>query len=595
MQTRHVGSVWVLGSLLLLAACGGGGSGDPPLVSQPQGTTLHASILPAEVEAFGTMGAYFTLGETEKWQLVTRTDLSPAFGDRTKRRDALASFVHITDVHMIDAQSPLRAPYLRQFAMGTSATGINFANTFRNQDQLGTYVTEAMLQKIASLDGGPASGRPFDFAVSTGDDGDAKQTNELQNFIKLMDGALIDPDTSGQGYIGVQDNYVPDPPSIYDMYWHPDPPPSGVAPDFYKRVFAFPEYPGLMLDAVRPFTSTGIGMPWYSGYGNHDELLQGNFPLTPTAQAIFSEIAAGTVMLLDVPPNLSPVDFLDCLSMPTPTCVEEIIMTAPKREVPANPERVPFTSRDFVAAHLASPPNPGPVGHGFSEANLAGPTLYFTFDIAPDVLGIMLDTTNPFGGADGSLDVAQAEWLQEQLISVHSSYFGPLGNVITTSNPNKLVVLFSHHNLDTMDNFIGSTAAEQRVVGAQIETLLHLFPNVILWVNGHSHNNRVTPHQDRFQRTNGFWEVSSASHVDFPQESRTVEIIDNGDGTLSIFAIIIDHAGVVNPARQGPYDILDIAGISRELAANDFLLAQVPFNIGNPEDRNVELLIGNPF
>lgn len=590
-----MGSVLVVWGALLLGACGGAGSGDDGLVTHPQGTTLERSILPAEVEKFGTLGAYFTLDATPPWRLVTRTDLSPAFADRAKRRDALSAFVHFTDVHIIDAQSPLRAPYLRQFAMGTTATGLNFANSFRNQDQLGTYVTEAMLQKVASLEGGPATGRPFDFAVSTGDDGDGKQTNELQAFIDLMDGAPIDPNTSGEGYVGVQDDFVPDPASIYDMYWHPDPPPAAVAPDFYKRVFGFPEYPGLLTDAVLPFTATGIGMPWYSGYGNHDELLQGNFPLTSTGQPIFDAIAAGNIMLLDIPSEITPEQFLECLADPTPMCVAQIIELAPKRIVPPNPQRVPFTATDFVERHLASPPNPGPVGHGFSPANLVGPTLYYTFDIAPDIIGIMLDTTDPFGGADGSLDLTQTEWLEEQLISVHSSYFGPLGNVITTSNPNKLVVLFSHHDSETMDNIIGTTATEPRIVGSQIETLLHLFPNVILWVNGHTHYNRIFPHQDRFQRTGGFWEVNTASHIDFPQESRTVEIVDNKDGTLSIFAILIDHDGVATPSRQGPFDLLEIAGISRELAANDFLLAQVPSNIGNPEDRNVELLVGKPF
>ncbi len=609
MQTRRMGSVLVAWGVFVLVWCGGGGSGNAPLVKQKRGTTLEQSILPAEIETqTPSGGAYLTLGTFAGWKLQTRQDLAQAFPDRTAKRTALASFVHITDVHVIDAQSPLRAPYLRKFAMGTSATGLNFANAYRNQDQLGTFVTEAMLQAIAALDGGPATGRPFDFAVSTGDDGDGKQLNELQTFINLMDGALINPNWSGEGYVGVQDQYVPDeppppnpgcfttaPPSIYSMYWHPEAPPPGTPPDCWKQIIGFPEYPGLLQSATQSFQSTGIGMPWYSGYGNHDALLQGNFVLTAGSIALFDLIATGPIMLLDIPPSLTPEQYLDCLTNPTPQCIEQILMEAPQRMVPANAQRRIFTSQDFIEQHLASPPVPGPVGHGFTQANLQSNTLYYTFDIAPDVLGVMLDTTNPFGGADGSLDLTQFEWLEGVLTANTSKYYSPVGQLIQTGNPDKMIVLFSHHDSETLDNYIGSTVTEPRIVDSQLEFILHLYPNVILWVNGHTHYNRVFAHPDRFQRTNGFWEVNTASHVDYPQQSRSIEIADNGDGTLSIFAVVIDHLGDVIPSRTPPYNVLQLAGISREIGSNDILLAQPPVNIGEPEDRNVELIIGKPF
>jgi hypothetical protein len=475
-----------------------------------QGTTLEESILPAEIETqTPSGGAYLTLGSFAGWTLETRTDLSPAFRERTSRRQGLAAFVHFTDVHVTDAQSPLRAPYLRRFAMGTSATGLDFANAFRNQDQLGPYVVEAMLQKVASLRGGPATGRAFDCAVSTGDD--------------------------------------------------------------------------------------GIGMPWYSGYGNHDALLQGNFPLTAEQIAIFDLIATGPEMILDIPQSFTPLEFLDCLSDPTPQCVSEILEQAPKRTIPANPDRRVSTSQDFIEQHLASPPVPGPVGHGLTQENLATNTLYYTFPLAPGVLGIMLDSNNPFGGADGSLDVAQIEWLQAQLIANTSKYYSPVGQVIETGNPDQLVVIFSHHNSETFDNIIGTTATEPRIVGLQLEQQLHFFPNVVLWVNGHTHYNRAFAHPDRNQRTGGFWEVNTASQVEFPQQARTIEIIDNRDGTLSIIAVLLNHDGIITPDRTPPYNILELAGISREIGSNDFLLAQPPVNIGLPEDRNVELLVGKPF
>lgn len=45
----------------------------------------------------------------------------------------------------------------------------------------------------------------------------------------------------------------------------------------------------------------------------------------------------------------------------------------------------------------------------------------------------------------------------------------------------------------------------------------------------------------------GFWEISTASHIDFPQHARILELVDNGDGTLSIFGTLVDHPA---PARR---------------------------------------------
>ena len=67
----------------------------------------------------------------------------------------------------------------------------------------------------------------------------------------------------------------------------------------------------------------------------------------------------------------------------------------------------------------------------------------------------------------------------------------------------------------------------------------------------------------------GFWEVNTASHVDFPQQSRIVEVVDNHDGTLSIFTTMLDHAG---PASYGGRtgEPVSLAGLGRELALNDW-------------------------
>ncbi|MEA2446882.1 MAG: hypothetical protein QOK47_519, partial [Actinomycetota bacterium] len=130
-----------------------------------------------------------------------------------------------------------------------------------------------------------------------------------------------------------------------------------------------------------------------------------------------------------------------------------------------------------------------------------------------------------------------------------------------------------------------------RVMAPEIEALIHRFPNVIAWVNGHSHLNvivdRPSPH-----RAGGFWDIGTAAHIDWSCQSRLVEVVDNKDGTLSIFCTMFDHAAPVTPGGNDP--VLKLASISRELAANDF---QAGFGTGSGgiEDRNVELVLPRPF
>ncbi len=126
------------------------------------------------------------------------------------------------------------------------------------------------------------------------------------------------------------------------------------------------------------------------------------------------------------------------------------------------------------------------------------------------------------------------------------------------------------------------------------EAFLQRFPNVILWINGHTHTNRVWSHPDPSGRSGGFWEVNTAAHVDYPQQARTVELFDNGDGTLSIVGVMLDHSDAEDISYGPDWDPVSLAAMSLELAANDPAL-DADFRLGTPSDRNVELLIRKPF
>ena len=106
------------------------------------------------------------------------------------------------------------------------------------------------------------------------------------------------------------------------------------------------------------------------------------------------------------------------------------------------------------------------------------------------------------------------------------------------------------------------------MLGDEVRTLLLAHPQVVAWVNGHTHRNQVWAHQAP-DRQGGFWEVNTAAHVDWPQQSRLVEVADNRDGTRSVFATMLDHAAP--PAYGGRLDDpLSLAALGRELAVNDW-------------------------
>jgi metallophosphoesterase (TIGR03767 family) len=343
--------------------------------------------------------------------------------------------------------------------------------------------------------------------------------------------------------------------------------------------------------AIVPFKANGIRMPWYQVFGNHDGLLQGNAPKNP----VFNTIATGPLKVTGIP-GLDPCDSFDILQH-NPAA----LLAAPAHVVGADADRRIVSHGQYIAEHFRSPAFPGPVGHGFTNENLANDTGYYVIDDAdPRFRLIALDTLNPGGYEGGSIGQNQFDWLVAKLSEVSSRHLDDNGNWVTTGNRDKLVILFSHHGLRSLDNplTIPSTSAEEfdtsdlpRKMADEVQAAIQRFPNVIAWVNGHTHNNIVTPQPGP---AGGFWDIGTAAHVDWNSQSRLIEVIDNADGTLSILCTMFDHAAPLDPT--GTTDpVLRLASINRELSAND---PQKGFNSAGPghvEDRNVELVIKAPF
>ncbi|HVF06061.1 MAG TPA: TIGR03767 family metallophosphoesterase [Frankiaceae bacterium] len=550
----------------------------------PRGTTLDRTILrsPAELRS----GGYRLLVSGPGEPHIVRDDLgATANAARVTRRKPVTSFVQFTDVHVLDAQSPARVEFLDRYS-DAPGQQVPFDSAWRPQEALTLQLADSLVRAVRAVKKGPVTGRPFEFTICTGDNTDNAQLNETRWFVDVLDGRLVSSDSGDPArYEGVQDGES----TTYDVhYWHPDGTPSGKTPDNGHRLYGFPTVTGLLEQARKPFAAAGIGMPWYCVFGNHDPLLQGNAPAfyhlggqdVPTG---FANVATGPVKIVSLPAGLSPGDAQRGLMEQDPA-VLNALLNAPARTVTADPNRRPLTKREIMAEMFETTGTP--VGHGFGQDNVSSGKGYYAFDSGQFLRCVVLDTVNPGGYSEGSIDREQFEWLEAELTA--------------NAQTRRLAVVFSHHPVAGMTNpilAVGETAP--RVLGPAVVELLLRFPHVILWVNGHTHRNDVVPHAGG---GGGFWEVNTAAHIDFPNQSRIVEIVDNLDGTLSIFGTIVDALAPLTYSSAASYtapgDPAALAAIAREVAANDWQSRPADLNggrRGSAETRNVELVVKAPF
>jgi len=113
----------------------------------------------------------------------------------------------------------------------------------------------------------------------------------------------------------------------------------------------------------------------------------------------------------------------------------------------------------------------------------------------------------------------------------------------------------------------------------------------VLWLNGHTHTNAIHARPDPADPNRGFWEVTTCAVVDWPCQTRIVELVDRGD-YLSVVTTMVDHDSPLGPGRLQTAD--ELAALHRELAAN------IPWGTsaamaGEAGDRNTELRIAPPF
>jgi Ca2+-binding RTX toxin-like protein len=585
------------------------------------------------------------------------TAIPEAQSGREQRRRSLTYISQMTDFQLADEESPARVEFLDQPG---GAPGPSSAH--RPWEAFGPFMIDYSIRQLnrfvaaSPVPQGDGTANAMDFSLMTGDQADNQQRNETLWVRDLLEGtgsikfnsgltnaaAYTDPATlakpscaaflaskggdadaaaaEGAKYTGVQD---------YDDYPSGEGPnPSYYDPDEVIGQYAtdgWPTYNGLM-DAAQTasISPAGLDVPFYVTNGNHDVLVQGN----EDAIAAFEDVSTGCAKVLAT--TAGPGAGLEDLFDPSLASVLMLVPPDELRQFVSKPQiKSIFAANDPVEKH----------GFGFVDPDendfSNGSASYYAWDPpqAPGFRFISIDTNseggvtgessiNPVapGSSDGNIDDPQFEWLKREFDAAQLA--------------GKLIVVFGHHPVRSMESVIPDEAAarctsddehghdvnpgcdldprdsqplhfgdpETAPPGNEEQTFTELvakYPNVLAYVAGHTHENKVIPFEK--QEDGAWWEINTSAVADHPQQHRLIEVMDNRDGTLSIFGTILDHA---SPATAPPectascdYTPAEMASIGRTLAFNDFQSGRAATDgqaEGTELDQNVELLLGDP-
>ena len=339
----------------------------------------------------------------------------------------------------------------------------------------------------------------------TGDLLDNAQRNELDQLVAVLSGGPVDPDSGDPGYRGVQAASNPD----------------GF---FYRPAVDAPRHRGVLGRAQKRFVAPGLRATWSLALGNHDLLVQGELP--PSART--DAIATGDEALLTFAPELrEQLDDLPRGGEPTPdlrdvppAAIERLLARGvPGRatRVAADPRRRAVRLEEIARATGAEP---------------RGGRLNYAVDVGRLEV-IVLDTVDRAGGAGGVVTPAEVRFVRNRLRA--------------PGREDTWFVVADHHGL------------ERAAGGDEVLALLDRDPRVVAEISGDTHRHAIRP---RRTPAGGFWQITTGSLADWPQQGRMLRFLAGADGARAIETWVVDHAGSLD-------DEEDLAGFGRELAFLD--------------------------
>lgn len=485
-----------------------------PIDSGDVVTTADRTVTPVAVPADApkldaTQISEYSQNGYGKWQsspgldYQKRLDLMAADynGATTTTGSQLLNFFVMTDIHITDKESPAQAIALRnQGAKYSAYSGVMLTST---------QVLDAAVQTINNLN----KKNKFDFGISLGDAANSTQYNETRWYVDTLDGKNVNPDS------GTKNDPVP-----------------GANNDYQD------EFKAAGLDKT---------IPWYQVIGNHDHFWTG---FLPANDYIKQTMVADKILNLGNPfINPAGVDSRGYYmgSIDGSTKYGTIIGAGAVKDFAANPtvasadkNRRSLSPSEWMSEFFTTSSNP--VGHGFNKADAAKGFANYSFEPKSDlpIKVIALDDTQSnsdsndpiangfgqgsYGYGHGELDEERYNWLVSELDKGQAA--------------GQLMIIAAHEPIGVEQT--PSMMAWNPEVEAKLLAKLHTYPNLIMWVAGHRHENTITALKspDTNHPELGFWQVETSSLRDFPQQFRTIQINSNSDNTISIFATDVDPA-----------------------------------------------------
>ena len=307
-------------------------------------------------------------------------------------------------------------------------------------------------------------------------------------------------------------------------------------PFYYRPDVDPPLHRGLLAAAQRDFVSPGLRAPWYPVVGNHDLLIQGNVAPTTRTRAV----AVGDRKLVKLSQTAVDAARTERLSPRTVRALLAHGLPGRSVRVTADPRRRELTPAQVLAALRRASRHGG-----------RGPLLDYSFDLGSAVRVIVLDLIRRDVGAGGIVHAGQPQWLARQLRSARRRW----------------VVVFSH------------TPLASATGGDALLAPLDRDPHVVAAIAGDTHRNSIAP---RRTPTGGYWLLTTASLVDYPQQVRMFRLRGTREG------VVLD-TWVVDA-----YPSDKLASISRQLTFLDYQGGRPRGLAGGRADRNAALYVRGP-